>query len=170
MTAPVSPGSPGRPVIDTAEPIIVVLDDTRGSSAALRWAADHAASVGTGLMLITAYSPPHASLDIPFTTPEMHELTAADVRHRSAEIAIDVLGRETYERTPHLVAAGDIGRLLAEHESTASMIVVATPRHRRWWHPLHRPATWRIASRMSLPVMSIPAADVTSREIASTVA
>ncbi len=132
-------------------PVVVAVDGSPASAAALRWAAavvaDHCE-----LRVVTAHGAPTANVD--FLSPvSLHwDMIEDGARAQARAAIIDVLGHDEVE---HVVAAGSIEWVLAEQRD-ASMIVMGTRPRRTFLSRIRPSATNRVTGLVQCTVVSIP--------------
>lgn len=123
-----------------------------GASAAIRYAADHAARDQATLHLVHVLSHPTAE---PFPVP--YDQAVALARGALSRAAVLASERQPgLDVTTQLLREGQVVRQIAEHSATSRYLVVE---HRRFstWHRLLTGSTSNgIASRTSVPVVCVP--------------
>lgn len=147
------------------KPIVVAVDGSEESSAALAWAAGRAAGTGERLRVLTSYEQPFPSTDS--VGEYWRELLAAKRAARvRAEAAItDVLGHADVDHVIHL---GPVERVLVEMSSEASLLVVGIRRSTTWWSRLRGSIADRIKDQAVCPVVSVPVdSDVGAEPVAA---
>ncbi len=137
-------------------PIVVAVDGSPESAAALAWAHDHAAVRRCGLRVVTAFEQPYVGNDAAGAYLARYEAAEQAARAHAAETVSAVLG---HDRVDHVVAVGPIERLLTDHAQDASMIVVGTRATDSWLARLRGSVTDRLTGQMHCPVVSVPLAE-----------
>ena len=139
--------------------IVVGIDDSAASVAALRWAVEHSRSTGLPLRLVHTWQlSATASAAVVSGAGEYLEAAAADARARATRWVLDTLGRdaaevhwtlEVYEASagPHLVMRGHGARLL----------VVGTHEHTGIRRAVSGSVSHYVLSHADLPVVAVPA-------------
>lgn len=133
--------------------VVVGVDGSAESAAALRFAARYADRTGEPLRIVTAYPHPNVGAEVPVSTTGLYEALEDDARTRARRVIDDVLGGAAVD---HVVAAGSIDRLLREQSADASLIVVGTRQAGAWRQRLRSSLTNRITGRVDCPVISVP--------------
>ncbi len=136
------------------KPIVVAVDGSDESAAALAWAAGRAAGTGERLRVVTSYEPPLPSTDV---ADEYWRalLEAKRTARRRAEASItDVVGHADVDHVLHL---GPVERVLVEISREASLLVVGNRPSMSWWSRLRGSIADRIKDAAACPVVSVPA-------------
>lgn len=138
------------------KPIVVAVNGSATSLAALRWAADAARSEGRRLVVVTAFLEPFIPGEI--VAASMLHLTASesDARRRARAVIDHVLEGDDVE-WEHVVAMASIDDLLRRVADDAEMIVVGT-RPATWRTRLRGSVSRRLSGRVPCPVVAIPLA------------
>ena len=140
-----------RPLKPTSAGLILVaVDGSPESRAALKWAVDHARATGAALKIVTAYPQPVTEAEFP---PLYVDLTGVAARERALEVIESVLGHRDVN---HVLAQGAIDTVLIEHAEGASAIVIGTRARRSFWHRFRPSLTNRITGRIDSTVISVP--------------
>ena len=133
-------------------PIVVGVDGSDESVAALRWAAEHAEAVGARIRAVTAFTAPAARTGSALGYVEDFEVAEAIAATHAGQ-ALDRAGiAQPIER---LVAAGPADEVIARHASDASLIVLGTRDTSRWHSRLRGSLTNRLSGRAPCPVVSV---------------
>lgn len=136
-----------------SKPIVVAVDGSQESAAALAWAIGRAAGTGERLRAVTTYEQPFPANDV--AGDYWRDLLAAKRAARSrAEIAIiDVLGHTDVDHVLHM---GPVERVLADLSPEASLVVVGNRPSATWWGRLRGSVAERIRDTAACPVVSVP--------------
>jgi nucleotide-binding universal stress UspA family protein len=112
----------------SGQAIVVGLDGTASSAAALRWAAQRAHELDTNLRIVHAWQlSPEESL---LGGATLRQVRAADERVKATRWAVDALGTAAHRPRRKLeVLEGPAGRVLVETATDAAMLVVGTQEH-----------------------------------------
>ena len=137
--------------------IVVGLDDSPSSKAALQWAAQHAKSTGAVLRAVHALGRPYglAAADIPLTV-EPTELTPEEDTHRNAITTV-------FEAvSPHRdwvleFVSGYVGEVLVRQSKDAQLLVVGTREHVGLGRLLAGSVSHYCLSHAGCPVVAVPA-------------
>lgn len=137
--------------------IVVGVDGSEASRAALRWAAGQARLIGARLQVVsawqfptyayTALAPVPSGLDLGSTTEETLKDVVADVLGRSADLEVVPLTRE-----------GDAAHVLLEAAEGADLIVVGSRGHGAFAGLVLGSVSERVAARAQCPVVVVHAA------------
>lgn len=104
------------------EPVLVGVDGSECSGAALRWAARYARLTGTPLTVMAVW---HYPANFGWSPPMPDDWDPeTDARTLLDQEVEDVLGPSPDLEVTKLVAEGDPGRAIAEASKTASLVVV----------------------------------------------
>lgn len=134
-------------------PIIVAVDGSPASRAALAWAHDHAIAHGLPLEVVTAYLEPFVAHEVTGVAADHLTVAEQNARERARIVIHDVLGRAA---VPHRVLLGAIEDVLGEESHRAAMIVVGTRRRGGWLGRFRPSTTNRVTGLATCPVVSIP--------------
>jgi len=135
--------------------IVVGLDDSPHSVAALRWAAAHAARTGATLRLVHVWE-----LDAPAiygTTVALRETITADARARLTALVTDTLGTPDGPGGWRLeVVEGPVGPTLVELAEDADLLVLGTGEHTGVRRMLEGSVSHYSLSHARGPLVSVP--------------
>jgi nucleotide-binding universal stress UspA family protein len=140
--------------------IVVGLDDSRSSRAALHWAADYARRTGLALRAVHALSWPFG-----VTRPWPEDTEA--VRHLSFDeveaiyrASITAVFDEIHPRPDWLIqfARGDAGPVLVRQSQDASLLVIGTPEHVGLGRIIAGSVGHYCLSHATCPLVAVPAA------------
>ncbi|HET9070805.1 MAG TPA: universal stress protein [Acidimicrobiales bacterium] len=157
MTTTTHP-KPGTAAEPTAAPRIVVgIDGSEASRAALQWAAGQARLTGARLQVVaawqfptyayTALAPLPSTLDLRTTTEETLRDVIADVLGRSADLDLT-----------HLTKEGDPAHVLLEAAEGADLVVVGSRGHGAFAGLVLGSVSGRVAAHARCPVVVVHAA------------
>ncbi|MFN3258122.1 MAG: universal stress protein [Ilumatobacter sp.] len=144
--------------------VVVAVNGTTESIAALRWAAATADDANLHLLIVTAFSRAHVGVDAPISCHDLQVDAEASARV-AARRAIDAVFSSTWGDHPdrhatrpvrHVVDVGSIDTVLDRYGTGAAMIVIGTRLRRRWWHRFRSSTTNRVTGSATCPVISIP--------------
>lgn len=133
-------------------PIVVGVDGSDESVAALRWASRHAECVGARIRAVTAFTAPAIRSGSALGYVEDFEVAEAIAATHAAR-AIERAGID--RPVERLVAAGAAADVLCRHAEDASMIVLGTRDTTRWHSRLRGSLTNRLSGRAPCPVVSV---------------
>ena len=133
-------------------PIVVGVDGSDESVAALRWAAQHAEAVGSRIRAVTAFLAPAVRTGSALGYVEDFEVAEAMAATHAGR-AIERAGID--QPIERLVAAGAPDEVISRHASDASMIVLGTRDTSRWHARLRGSLTNRLSGRAPCPVVSV---------------
>ena len=144
--------------------VVVAVNGTTESIAALRWAASTADEANLQLLIVTAFSRTPIGVDAPISCHDL-QVDAEASASAGARRAIDAVFGSTWGDHPerhatrpikHVVDAGSIDSVLDRYGTGAAMIVIGTRLRRHWWHRFRSSTTNRITGAATCPVISIP--------------
>lgn len=144
--------------------VVVAVNGTAESIAALRWAAATADDASMQLLIVTAFSRAHVGVDAPISCHDL-QVDAEESARAAARRAIDAVFGATWGDHPdrhatrpvrHVVDVGSIDAVLDRYATGAAMIVIGTRLRRRWWHRFRSSTTNRVTGAATCPVISIP--------------
>lgn len=140
--------------------MVVAVDGSASSAAALQWAAHHAGAREWRLRVVTAFTPPHLPAEL--TTDAVDHIRAAEdhARQRAREVIDAVLGVEA--EVDHIVEAGPIEQMLRRAAEHAAMVVIGTRATTGWRAKLRGSLTNRITGSVACPVVSVTASGRTN--------
>ena len=143
----------------TRPEIVVGIDESQASAAALRWAADHSRATGLPLRLVRTWQmSAMASAAVTSGAGEYFEAAAADARAHATRWVLDTLGGDAARINWTLeIHEGGAGPVLVAAARSAALVVVGTREHTG----LRRVATGSVShyvlSHTDVPVVSVPA-------------
>ena len=133
-------------------PIVVGVDGSNESVAALKWAVDHAACVGARVRAVTAFTAPPSRTGSALGYVEEFEVAEAIAATHAGE----AIGRAQISGPiERVVAAGPPEDVIIRHAGDASMIVLGTRDTTRWHARLRGSLTNRLSGRAPCPVVSV---------------
>ncbi len=133
-------------------PIVVGVDGSEESVAALRWAADHAARVGVRIRAVTAFLAPPIKGGTALGYVEDFEVAEAMAASHAGRAIVRAGIEGSIER---LVAAGSAEDVISRHAVDASMIVLGTRDNTGWQARLRTSLTNRLSGRAPCPVVAV---------------
>ncbi len=138
------------------KPIVVAVDGSDASAAALAWAAGRVAGTGERLRIVTSYEQPFPATDV--AGEYWRELMVAKrtARERAEATLADVLGHTDVDHALHL---GPLERVLVDLSAEASLIVVGHRSSTTWWSRRRGSVADRIKDAAACPVVSVPVGD-----------
>ncbi len=138
------------------KPIVVAVDGSDESAAALAWAVGRVAGTGDQLRIVTAYEQPFPTTDV--AGEYWRELMVAKrtARERAEAVLVEVLGHTDLDHVLHL---GAVERVLVDTSPEASLIVVGHRPSSAWWSRLRGSLVDRIKEAAACPVVSVPLGD-----------
>ena len=139
--------------------IVVGVDESPASAAALRWAAHHARATGMPLRLVHTWSmTAMASAAVTAGAAEYVEAAAADARARVTRWVLDTLGGDAAQvRWTLEVYEGGAGPLLVSASLGAPLVVVGTREHTGLRRALSGSVSHYVLSHAAVPVVAVPA-------------
>jgi nucleotide-binding universal stress UspA family protein len=139
--------------------IVVGIDDSAASAAALRWAAAHSRSTGLPLRLVHTWKlSASATAALASGAGEYVEAAAADARARATRWVLDTLGGdaaqvhwvlEVHEASP--------GPLLVARSHGAHLLVIGTHEHTGIRRAVSGSVSHYVLSHAAVPVVAVPA-------------
>ena len=139
--------------------IVVGIDESPASVAALHWAVDHATAGGLPLRLVHAWQPSAAAAAAVASGGGQYlEAAAADARARATRWVLDTLGGvaaqvrwvlEVHEAAP--------GQVLVARSHEAELLVVGTHAHTGLRRVLAGSVSHYVLSHADVPVVAVPA-------------
>ncbi len=141
------------------EEIVVGIDESPASAAALRWAAAHGRSTGLPLRLVHAWQiSAAASAGLATGGGEYVEAASADARARATRWVLDTLGGDAAGvRWTLTVHEGGPGPVLAELARGARLVVVGTREHTGLRRAVTGSVSHYVLSHADAPVVAVPA-------------
>ncbi|MGZ4590118.1 MAG: universal stress protein [Actinomycetes bacterium] len=134
--------------------IVVGLDGSTASAAALVWAAEQARVTGRRLRVVHCWQRPVAEL---YDGAESREARAQDAHERATRWVLDALGRSA--QVPEWVldvAEGAAGPVLVERSRTAALVVVGSRDRAGVRHLVAGSVAHHVLRHASCPVVSVP--------------
>ena len=138
----------------SATEIVVGVDGSASSAAALRWAAEQADLSGASLIVTYVYNPTTADLQVTggFLPNDWEEKARERVRRWMLEAIDDSALPGWRIRVVH----GSPGPALVEVSGHADLLVIGEPRHRRWGRIASRSASDYCVAHARPPVVLVP--------------
>jgi len=141
--------------------IVVGVDGSEPSMAALRWAAEQAAVLHMGIVAVHAWEPAvngHA----PYA-PVPAGPTPAQERERAAQILAatvrEALGPRTGDAVLRIVVEGPPARVLLQHAHGALLLALGRKAHGNFGLPSVGPVGRECLRHATVPVVTVPVAD-----------
>jgi nucleotide-binding universal stress UspA family protein len=149
----------GASMVDQRDDIVVGIDESRASVAALRWAADQARASARPLRLVHTLQLPGGAADaMAAGAPGYIEAAKADARARATRWVLDTLGGDAAQvRWTLEVTEGAAGPNLVEQSKTAHLLVVGTREHRGLRRAISGSVSHYCVSHTEVPVVAVPA-------------
>jgi nucleotide-binding universal stress UspA family protein len=140
--------------------IVVGIDESRASAAALRWAVAHAKLSGQPLRLVHAWQmSAAASRAVAMGAGAYPEAAAADARARATQWVLETLGFDASEvRWTLAVHEGGAGPVLAAAADSARLVVVGTREHTGLRRAVSGSVSHYVLSHAVGPVVAVPGA------------
>jgi len=139
--------------------VVVGIDESPASAAALRWAADHSRAIGLPLRLVRTWQ--MSALESAVVTAgaaEYLEAEAADARARATRWVLDTLGGDAAQvRWTLEVREGEAGRQLVAGSRNAELVVVGTREHTGLRRGVSGSVSHYVLSHADVPVVAVPA-------------
>jgi nucleotide-binding universal stress UspA family protein len=145
--------------------IVVGLDDSPSSKAALNWAAEQAKSLGAGLRAVHALDWPYGLSSTGFPAPIDYMNVSREEIEDSYRQGITAVF-EAISPLPNWIlqfASGDTGRVLVEQSKDARLLVVGTREHVGLGRLLSGSVSHYCLSHALCPVVAVPAPASDSR-------
>jgi nucleotide-binding universal stress UspA family protein len=139
--------------------IVVGIDDSAASAAALRWAVAHSRSTGRPLCLVHTWQlSALATAAVASGAGEYFEAGAADARARATRWVLDTVGAEAAEVGWTLeVREAAPGPELVARSHGASLLVVGTHEHTGIRRAVSGSVSHYVLSHADVPVIAVPA-------------
>jgi nucleotide-binding universal stress UspA family protein len=136
--------------------IVVGLDGSASSAAALRWAAARAHELGSGLRIVHAWQlAPEESL---MGGSTLRQVRAADERAKATRWVVEALGSAAHRpRRKLVVLEGPAGKVLVDSAKDASLLVVGTQEHIRLRRLTSGSVSHYCVTHSTRPVVAVPA-------------
>jgi nucleotide-binding universal stress UspA family protein len=150
---------PDAPSVPRNE-IVVGIDDSPESEAALRWAAEQSKTSGTPLRLVHTWQLSAAASAAVITgAAEYLEAAGADARARATRWVLDTLGGDAAQvRWTLEVHEGGAGQVLVARAHDARMLVVGTHEHTGLRRAVSGSVSHYAVAHADVPVVAVPAA------------
>jgi nucleotide-binding universal stress UspA family protein len=150
---------PDAPAVVRNE-VVVGIDDSPASAAALRWAADQSKASGAPLRLVHTWQlSAAASAAVISGAAEYLEAAAADARARATRWVLDTLGGDAAQvRWTLEVHEGGAAPVLVTTAHGARMLVVGTREHTGLRRAVSGSVSHYALSHADVPVVAVPAA------------
>lgn len=137
------------------QPIIVVgVNATPESLAALDWAITWAQACDARLRVITAYNPANPGSDAAGSYLNAMTKHEASARARTAQAIMPRL-RSSRLRYDHIVALGEIDTVLDTLSRDAMLAVVGSSKPTGWFARFRRSTAQRLVGRLGCPLVSV---------------
>jgi nucleotide-binding universal stress UspA family protein len=147
----------GRATVGTASRLVVAVDGSSVSDAAVRWAADEADLLHAPVLIVHCWSHAYRSVDASSTQGrDIDEVDAALVLERCVAIARDRCGTEVGSV---LVEQATVGALLSTVRD-GDLLVVGSPRHGPIVSSIIGSTVNGILEEAAVPVVIVPMVDV----------
>jgi nucleotide-binding universal stress UspA family protein len=139
--------------------VVVGIDDSAASAAALRWAAAHSRATGLPLRLVHTWQlSAMASAALASGAGEYLEAAAADARARATRWVLDTLGGDAAQTHWSLeVQESPPGPLLVKRGHCAALLVVGTHEHTGIRRAVTGSVSHYVLSHADVPVVAVPA-------------
>jgi nucleotide-binding universal stress UspA family protein len=142
-------------VNQSAQTIVVGLDASASSAAALRWAATRAHELNSSLRIVHAWElSPEESL---LGGAALRQVRAADERAKATRWAVQALGTGAHRQRRRLeVVEGAPGRVLVEAAQDADLLVVGIQEHAGPRRPTSGSVSHYCVTHAARPVVAVP--------------
>jgi len=139
--------------------VVVGIDESEASAAALRWAAAHSRSTGVPLRLVHTWQlSAAASAALASGAGEYLEAASADSRARATRWVLDTLGGDAAQvRWTLEVHEGSPGPVLVARGGGARLLVVGTHEHTGIRRAVSGSVSHYVLSHADVPVVAVPA-------------
>ncbi len=140
--------------------VVVGIDESSASVAALHWAVDHATACGVPLRLVHAWQlSAAAAAAVASGGGQYLEAAAADARARATRWVLDTLGGDAAQvRWVLEVHEAPAGQVLVARGHEAELLVVGTHEHTGLRRVLAGSVSHYVLSHADVPVVAVPAA------------
>ncbi|WP_282703524.1 universal stress protein [Streptomyces sp. CC219B] len=149
---------------DHADGIVVGVDGSEASVAALRWAAGQARTLGTPVVAVHAWQPSTAGL-APYA-PASGRPTVAEERLRAAGLlasaVAEAIGPHTGADVRAVVAEGPPARVLLQHARGALLLALGRTPHDQGVVPAVGSVSRACLRHATVPVVTVPAPERTT--------
>jgi len=151
------PNGPRKP--PARQEVVVGIDESPESAAALRWAADHSLATGLPLRLVRTWQISSAASAAVMTGAGQYlEAAAADARARATRWVLDTLGGDAAQvRWTLEVHEGGAGPVLVAVSRGARLVVVGTHEHTGLRRAVSGSVSHYVLSHADGPVVAVPA-------------
>ncbi|MCI3278227.1 universal stress protein [Streptomyces cylindrosporus] len=140
--------------------IVVGVDGSKASRAALRWAVEQAHVLDTQVVAVHAWEP--AAAFAPYA-PVSERPTTAEQRERAAELLATTVraafGARVDPRVRALLVEGPPVRVLLQRARGALLLALGRAPHSQWELPAVGPVGRECLRRSAVPVVMVPASD-----------
>ncbi|GAA3816401.1 universal stress protein [Streptomyces phyllanthi] len=144
-----------------ADGIVVGVDGSEASVAAMRWAAGQARALGTEVVVVHAWEPATAGF-APYA-PASACPTVAEQRARAAELLAsavhEAFGPRIGPGLRAVVAEGPPARVLLQHARGALLLALGRTAHGQWELPAVGTVGRECLRHATVPVVTVPAPD-----------
>lgn len=142
----------------TRDEIVVGIDESPASEAALRWAATHSRATGLPLRLVRTWQMSAlASAAVTAGAADYLEAVAADVRARATRWVLDTLGGDAADvRWTLEIYEGGPGPVLTTLGHGARVVVVGTHEHTGLRRAVTGSVSHYLLSHADVPVVAVP--------------
>ncbi len=135
--------------------IVVGVDGSPGSDAALRWAADHAPALGAGLVVVHCWTPPLAGGE-----DELNAAEAAALERDFAAVLDDAVARVAVGApdvaVERVLSRGDPSEVLADLAAGAELLVLGSRGTSGHTGTVLGSVSRRTTERATCPVVIVP--------------
>lgn len=144
--------------VDRRDDIVVGIDESPASAAALRWAADLSQRTGLPLRLVHVWQlSAAAAAAVAAGAAGYVEAANSDARARATRWVLDTLGGDAAQvRWTLQVAEGGPGPALVNQSQTARMLIVGTHEHRGLRRAISGSVSHYCVSHAEVPVVAVP--------------
>jgi nucleotide-binding universal stress UspA family protein len=142
----------------THDDIVVGIDESPASAAALRWAAQHSRATGVPLRLVHAWQLSATGSEAHASGAAYVEAVAADSRARATRWVLDTLGGDAAQvRWTLQVHQGGAGPVIVALSHGARLVVVGTHEHTGLRRALSGSVSHYVLSHTGVPLVAVPA-------------
>ncbi|QOV33727.1 universal stress protein [Streptomyces ferrugineus] len=144
-----------------ADGIVVGVDGSEASVAALRWAAEQARALGAGVVAVHAWEPGTAGY-APYA-PVSARPTVSDQRERAAEVLAsavrEAFGSHVDPGVRAVVVEGPPVRVLLRYAHGALLLALGRAGHERWETPAVGTVSRECQRHAAVPVVTVPVSE-----------